>query len=161
MQGIAGDYFILQDLKDFGLRQTCPKTFWKNLWISAGRDPFRQAACANFAKEKSESTWSGTLGEIKWLWYTRIPLFRISCRRKMDKTTLNRLNLCCHQWWGWLPLWEIWNCGGLLPIYGKQKGGCGSGHTSFYQQNRSSFTKRSVERMGNASDMNTRHFSGE
>ena len=35
------DYFILQGLKDFGMRQTCPKNFWKNLRISVERDPFR------------------------------------------------------------------------------------------------------------------------
>jgi len=35
---------------------TAPHFSEKLFEISAGRDPFRQAACANFVKEKSEST---------------------------------------------------------------------------------------------------------
>ena len=44
---------------------------------------------------------------------------------------------------------------------GNQKGGCGCGNTSLCQRQRRLFTKRSVERIENDSNMNTRHFSRE
>ena len=148
MQGMPEKYFTLWALKDFGWRQTCPKNFWKNLVIRHNRaDPCRMplaltldkmgctsAIEASFiafglhhlCKGKIRSTCSGTFGRIKWLWNIRIPLWNIASERqkKMKTRPIPCSNLCCHHWWGRLPLYAEWNRGERRSVKGERMGGC-------------------------------------
>ena len=75
------DYFILQGLKDFGMRQTCPKTFWKNLRLSVERDPFRMPLALTLQRKNQKALHlvSASRRTNKMIWY-REHHFRILLR---------------------------------------------------------------------------------
>ena len=77
--------------------------------------------------------------------------FRISLlkdRRRWRQDLFLCSNLCCYQWWGWLPLWE-WNRGERRSVKRQAYWRMLRGTKTRHQIHWSPFTKRSVERIGN------------
>ena len=65
------DYFLLQGLKAFGIRQTCPKNFWKNLRISVERDPCRMPLALTLQRKNQKALHlvSASRRTNKMIWY--------------------------------------------------------------------------------------------
>lgn len=112
------DYFILQGLKDFGMRQTCPKNFWKNLRLSVERDPFRMPLALTLQRKNQKALHlvSASRRTNKMIWYKEHH-FRILLRNNKRRRLVYELcNLCCHHRMGWLHL-PWWNRGRQIPIF--------------------------------------------
>ena len=95
------DYFILQGLKEFGMRQTCPKTFWKNLRLSVERDPCRMPLALTLQRKNQKAFCVER--SYKWNDYgTKEHRVRILLRNNKRSRQVDELcNLCCRQRWEW------------------------------------------------------------
>ena len=113
--------------------------------------PFQNAACANFAKEKSESTWGWNVRQIKWIVVhknTALQEYQFRHgKRVQDRRTWEQEQSLCHHWWGWLPLYEYEIEDGCYFFLRQAERRRDLWLSSLYLRNRSLFTNQSVERI--------------
>ena len=154
------DYFILQGLKDFGMRQTCPKNFWKNLRLSVERDPFRMPLALTLQRKNQKAFCVERSYKLND-YGTKVHRIRILLRNNKRSRQVDKLcNLCCHHRMGWLLL-SWWNRGRQIPIF---KASRKVDVLVATKMNISSIGVHSLMRVWNGwekADMNTCHFGGE